>query len=127
MESLGAGIITLQETHFKRKGTLNGKLSDYEFFEAIRKRKKGGTLDGAHKSLDPVLIEEYSELIVVELKMGSMDTRIISGYGPQENWKMDQKLPFFRALEEEVKKAKLHGNAIFIQMDANSKIGSRTS
>ena len=97
VESLGAGIITLQETHFKRKGTLNGKIVDYEFFEAIRKKQKGGTLIGAHKSLDPVLIEEYSdefELIVVEVRLGTMDTRIISGYGPQENWKMEQKLPF---------------------------------
>ena len=108
VESLGAGIITLQETHFKRKGILNGKIRDFEFFEAIRKRQKGGTLVGAYKSLDPVLVEEYSEdfeLLVVELKMGNLDTRIITGYGPQENWKMDQKLPFFRALEEEIKKA----------------------
>ena len=37
VESLGAGIITLQETHFQRKGTLNGKIRDFEFFEAIRK------------------------------------------------------------------------------------------
>ena len=40
VESLGAGIITLQDTHFKRKGILNGKINDYEFFEAIRKKTK---------------------------------------------------------------------------------------
>ena len=52
----GAGVITLQETHFQRKGKFNNKLPDYEFFEAIRKKQKGGTLIGVHKSLDPVLI-----------------------------------------------------------------------
>ena len=82
---LGAGLITLQETHFARKGKLNGKICDFEIFEAIRKKQKGGTLIGAHRSLDPVLIEEYSEdfeLLVVEVRIGTKDVRIISGYGP---------------------------------------------
>ena len=82
---IGAGIFTLQETHYKRKGRLNDKFSDFEMFEAIRKKQKGGTLIGAHKSLDPILIEEYSEdfeLLVIEVKIGGMDIRIISGYGP---------------------------------------------
>ena len=123
---LGAGLITLQETHFARKGKLNGKICDFEIFEAIRKKQKGGTLIGAHRSLDPVLIEEYSEdfeLLVVEVRIGTKDVRIISGYGPQENWKMDERLPFFTALEQEILKAKLHGKAVYIQMDANSKLG----
>ena len=33
---LNAGIVTLQETHFRQKGKLNKKLYDFEFFEAIR-------------------------------------------------------------------------------------------
>ena len=40
----------------------------------------------AHKSLDPILIEEF-ELLVIEVKMGGRDVRVITGYGPQENWK----------------------------------------
>ena len=95
---LGAGIITLQETHFQKKGRLNGKLKDFEFFEAIRKKHNGGTLIGVHKGLDPVLIEEYSEdfeLLVVEVKFGGKDVRIISGYGPQENWKNSEKKCLF--------------------------------
>ena len=39
---LGAGLITLGETHFSRKGKLNGKISDFKIFEAIRKNRKGG-------------------------------------------------------------------------------------
>ena len=102
---MGAGIITLQETHFTRKGNLNGKLNDIEIFEAIRKKQKGGALIGVHKSLDPILIEEYSdsfELFVVEVKMEGRYTRILSGYGPQENWKLYEKMPFFNALEVEI-------------------------
>ena len=123
---LGAGIVTLQETHFKRKGKLIGKLCEFELFESIRRKTKGGTLIGVHKSLEPILIEEYSEdfeLLVVEVKMGNISVRIMSGYGPQENWKVDEKMPFFRAMEEEIIKAKMNGKAIFIQIDANSKLG----
>ena len=29
----GAGIVTLQETHFQRKGKLNSKLPDFQIFE----------------------------------------------------------------------------------------------
>ena len=66
-----------------------------------------------HKSLDPILIEEYSEdfeLIVVEVNLGGKDTRVISGYGPQENWKIDEKMLFFNTLEVEILNAKLHSN-----------------
>ena len=109
--TLGAGLITIQETHFKRKGRLNDKLPEFEFFESIRNKQKGGTLIGAHKSLDPVLIEEYSEnfeLLVIEVRIGGKDVRVISGYGPQENWSSEEKMPFFRSLEQEIVKAKLH-------------------
>ena len=126
VNELGAGIITLQETHFTRKGKLADKLGDFEMFEAIRKKQKGGTLIGVHKSLDPILIEEYSEdyeLLVVEVKLGGRDTRLISDYGPQENWKMEEKMKFFGALEVEILNAKLHSKAVYIQMDANSKLG----
>ena len=58
VNGLGAGIITLQETCFKKKGKLNQKVVDFHFFEAIRKKVKDGSLIGVHKSLDPILIEE---------------------------------------------------------------------
>ena len=86
---VGAGIVKIQETHFKKKGKLQGKLDSYEVFETIRKKQKGGTLIAVHKSLDPVLIEEYDdefELLVVEVKLGPKDVRVISGYGPQEEF-----------------------------------------
>ena len=36
---------------------------------------------------------------------------------------MEDKMPFFRSLEEEIVKAKFNGKSIYIQMDANSKLG----
>ena len=79
-----------------------------------------------HKSLDPILIKEHSdefELLTVEVKLGNKDVRVISGYGPQENWNLQEKMPFFRALEEEIIKAKSNDKLVFIQLDANSKLG----
>ena len=81
---------------------------------------------GALKGLSPVLIEEYSsdfELLVFEIKVANRDIRVISGYGPQENWPEVERMPFFLALEQEIVKAELAGKSILIQMDANSKLG----
>ena len=64
-----ASVFTLQETHFSKKGQI--KVENYEIFEAIRSKAKGGTAMGVHKGLKPVLIKEYSEdfeLLVVEIK-----------------------------------------------------------
>ena len=95
-------------------------------FEAIRSKKGGGTLCAVHKDLNPKLIEEYNEpfeLLVIEVVAGDRDIRVITGYGPQENWEEEKRLPFFRALEEEVIKASNAGKSVIIEMDANSKLG----
>ena len=81
---------------------------------------------GVHKALEPFLITEYSdefELLVVEFKAAEKEIRIMSGYGPQENWPVASRMPFFLALEEEVVKAELAGKSIIIELDANSKLG----
>ena len=65
-----AGIFTIQETHFKKKGML--KINGFDIFEAIRDKQKGGTMIGIHHSLNPMLIKEYSddfELLVVEIQI----------------------------------------------------------
>ena len=61
--------------------------------------------------------------MVVEVKIGNKEVRIISGYGPQENWPAAARMPFFMALEEEVVKAELANKSIIIELDANSKLG----
>ena len=125
IELANAAIFTVQETHFQKKGKI--KIEGFEIFEAIRKKKKdGGTMIGVHKGLKPMLIKEYSEdfeIVVVEINVGGKEIRIISGYGPQETWTEEERMPFFLALEEEINKAELLGKSIVIEMDANSKLG----
>ena len=80
------GVFTIQETHFRKKGNL--KINNFEVFEAIRKKKGGGTALGVHKALNPVLIEEYSEdfeILVVEVQIRNKEIRIITGYGPRRH------------------------------------------
>ena len=87
IRNFDAAIFTIQETHFVKKGKFS--IEGYETFEAIRNKKDGGTLIGAHKGLRPVLIQEYNEkfeLLVVEISVSNKNIRIISGYGPQESW-----------------------------------------
>ena len=72
IKNINAAIFIIQETHFRKKGHL--KIENYEVFEAIRKKQSGGTVIGAHKALNPTLIEEFSEefeLLVVEIKIGN--------------------------------------------------------
>ena len=120
-----SAIFAIQETNFTRKGSF--KINQYEIFEAIRKGKQGGgSMMGVHVSLEPVLVRECSEtfeLITVEITVGNKQIRVITGYGPQENWKEDEKMPFFSALEEEIAAAELEGKSVIIAMDANSKLG----
>ena len=105
-----------------------GWCEEYEIFESIRQNKeKGGCLIGIHKSLDPVLIEEYSEkfeLIVTKVKIANKEIRILTGYGPQETWSDEDKMPFYVALEEEVVKAQAEGKSIIMELDANCKLGT---
>ena len=124
LKHLNCGIFTIQETHFRKKGTL--KIEGFDIFESIRNKQKGGTMIGVHKALNPVLIEQYEgdfELLVVEIEIAKEQIRIISGYGPQENWTEADRLPFFSALEVEVNKAEMEGKSIIIELDANSKLG----
>ena len=110
------GVFTLQETNFAKKGKL--KVDSFEIFEAIRKKEGGGTMVRVHKSLQPILIEEYSEdfeLIVVEIKVEGKNIYIISGYGPQESWSLDKRMPFFTALKEEVTKAELSERSFYFK------------
>ena len=103
-------------------------MDQFEIFEAFRKKDGGGTMIGAHISLEPILIQEYSEdfeLVVIEIKVEGKGIRVISGYGPQETWSLDRRMPFFTALEDEVCKAELAGRAVMICCDPNSKMGEQ--
>ena len=127
VQSVQANIVTVQETHSTQKGRIKMD-SKLVISEAIRKRKGGGTLVAAHEDFQPKLIEEYSEdfeLLVIELSTENKDIRVISGYGPQEIWEEDRRLPYFIALKTEIEKAELAGRSIIIEMDSNSKLGPK--
>ena len=119
-----AAIFTIQESHFRKKGKL--KINNYEIFEAIRKKQKGVLMIGVHKSFNPMLINEYSEdfeLLSVEFKVRNKEVRVISGYGPQESWTENERMPFFIVLEKEIIKAQMDGKSVILEMDSNSKLG----
>ena len=121
-----SNLVTIQETHSKRKGRI--QIQNHIVFEAIRKAKGGGTLISGHKDLNPKLINQYEdefELIVVEIELKQKQVRVISGYGPQENWPEEKRMPFFIALETEIEKAALAGRSVLVEMDANAKLGNK--
>ena len=116
----------LQETKTRFKNKL--KHPEYSFFEYIRKNGGGGGLITAvHNSLHPVSVGsvddgDNTEVIVVEAKVDDYKVRLINGYGPQESDEEESKA-FMNRLDLEVKKAKLAGAFVCIEMDANSKLG----
>ena len=119
-------IICIQETHFRRKGRF--KLNNFTVFEAIRDTKCGGIMIVIKNYLNPKLVNEYNEgfeLIIVHITTCYGKIRLICGYGPQENWIEEKRIPFFLALEKEIEKAKLVGEEVIIQMDANAKLGEK--
>ena len=125
VKNTGATVFMVQETRARKKGKYS--IQDFITFEAIRKKVGGGSLMGVHNSLNPKLItlydEENYEMIVVEAKIGSKEIRFITGYGPQENWSEEEKLPFFVTLDQEISKALTCKKSVVVAFDANSKMG----
>ena len=81
-----------------------------------------------HTALKPFLIQEYSnELrhLVVERTIANKQIRIISGYGPQENWAEAERMPFFHSIRTGNYKSWVSWkiSCYFIELDANSKLG----
>ena len=88
--------VAIQETHFRQKGIF--QMGDMVVFEAIRNQKCGGTMLASHKDLTPKLIEEYNEhfeLLFIEIEVEKQEIRVITGYGPQDNWDEDKIMLFF--------------------------------
>ena len=62
---------------------------------------------------------------MVEIVTEKEPIRIVTGYGPQENWEEEKRRPFFLALETEIEKSELAGISVIIELDANSKLGKQ--
>ena len=57
--------------------------------------------------------------------MNNKNIRIITGCGPQENWEESKRRSFFIALEAEIVKSEIAGKSVIVEMDANSKLGTK--
>ena len=120
------GVFFIQDTKARQKNKV--KLDDYVIFEHIRNLSAGGgLLTAVHKSMKPVSVsyEDAEEILVVEANLSNSKVRFINGYGPQENSPEESRKPFFERLDLEIKRAKLAGCLICIEMDSNSKLGPK--
>lgn len=118
-------VITLQETKLSKAGTF--KISGYQVFEKVRSNKGGGgLLTAIQDDLQPLLIstgEGETEIITVQVSIGSMQTRIINAYGPQEDDPKQLIYSFWQELEKEIIDAYENNCMIVVEMDANAKLG----
>ena len=105
------------------------KIKNYILFESIRPNKEGGSLiTGVHCNLQPVLIFEDNELeiLIVQVKLGNYLCRFFNAYGPQEGSGIEYKTKitaFYSTLDQEIKNALFSDCLIFIETDANAKVG----
>ena len=60
---------------------------------------------------------------MAEIKVANREIKVMTGYGQQETWKDEDKMPFFVALEEEISKSLIANKSIILEMDANSELG----
>ena len=115
----------IQESKVTQKNQV--LVDDYIIFEHVRKYSGGGgVLTAVHKALNPISVSdeiEGEEIVVVEATTGRRKLRLINGYGPQETETEDTRRNFFSRLDLEIKRAKMSGCLICIEMDSNSKLG----
>ena len=95
-------------------------------FKQLRKTSGGGgLLTAVHRNLSPVSVSDDKEnILVVQVKIGTKDVRLINAYGPQDSSNEDSTMEFFNDLETEVMRSKLSGAMVCVELDANSKLGS---
>ena len=125
IKSYSAAVCLIQESKVTRKGQI--KIPGYQLFEIIRQNSEGGSLLTAiHDNLNPIFIsggETDDEILVVQANFGNEKCRFINAYGPQESEDRNKVIQFYSKLDQEIKNAKILGCLIFIEMDANAKLG----
>ena len=117
------GIVFIQETKVRNKNKF--EMTDYECFELVRTHCEGGSqLTTVHKKLNPVEVtnDVEHEILVVEASIVNRRIRLINCYGPQESQTEKAKKSFYTHLDLEIKKSKLTGAPICVEMDSNAKI-----
>ena len=118
-------VLTIQETKLRQNGII--KLEGYQIFEMHRLGLGGGLLTAVRHEIEPVLIsqcEDEAEILVVQVKVGTRNIRILNAYGPQQLDVSPQiKLNFWQNLEKEIISAYEANCEIIIELDANAKVG----
>ena len=81
-----------------------------------------------HEDLKPLLIssgERETEIITVQVSLGSIQIRIINAYGPREDDQKQNIFNFWQELEMEIMDAYENNCMVVIEMDANAKVGMK--
>ena len=117
---------TIQETKLCKKGLVN--IQNYQIYEHTRTDSGGGGLMTAvHGNCISVVVssDESSqlEILVVQVRVGEYNIRVINAYGPQEDSKSDEKTEFWQSIESEIIFAKEEECLVLLQIDANVKVG----
>ena len=115
---------TLEFCFFKKLNyILRGKSkSQISSFLKLIENKKGAV----HEKFNPSLIEteeDNPDILIVQCKLSNNYVRLINGYGPQESDPVSEKMKFFASFESAIQSAKLNGNLLCAELDANSKVG----
>ena len=85
----------------------------------------GGLLTAIEANLSPVLVSSSeNEILVVQVKVGHLNVRIINCYGPQEDNPTNNIHDFWLNVEKEIIDAKNENCCVLIQCDANAKLGN---
>ena len=121
-------VWTIQETKLKPNETIKCEALDhYQVYYLSRQESQGGGLAlGVLKELESTLIREgddNTEILSVQVVVGDISIRVVSGYGPQENANISIKEKFWEFLEEEINQAHIENQGLLLQMDGNLHAG----
>ena len=104
-------------------------LENYQIFELRREKSKneggkglggGGLAVGALHDLNPILLRQGNdevECLTVQVDVGHVKVRCVTGYGPQRDDSTDRKHKFWNFLDQEVLSAKSAGIGLIIEID----------
>ena len=118
----------IQETKLKPDEKIKcERENDFQIFYLNRQKSQGGGVAlGVEKNIESTLIREGDdelEVISVQVVLGDVPVRIVVGYGPQENDKIEKKKNFWEFLEKEIHEAELNEHGFILQMDGNLHAG----
>ena len=128
MSTVKPQIWMLQETKLKSNETIKCEnKDDFQIFYLNRQKSQGGGLAlGVEKNIESTLIRDGNdevEVISVQVVLGGIPVRLITGYGPQENDIIEKKKNFWKFIENEIYEAELNDHGVILQMDGNLHAG----